>query len=88
MHGMIPVFISCKNGMVTADELYKLNTVAHRFGGEYAKKVLVTTRISDFGEQSMYLKQRAKDMNIRLLERVQDMDEAELEKKLRTVWSQ
>ena len=45
LRGVIPTFISCKNGKVTAEELYKLNTVAHRFGGQYSKKVLVATAI-------------------------------------------
>lgn len=87
MHDIVPVFISCKNGIVTADELYKLNTVAERFGGQYSKKVLVATSISDFGEQGMYLRQRAKDMNIKLIEGVQDIDDVELEKKLRNIWN-
>ena len=38
MRGTIPVFVSCKNGRVEMDELYKLDTVAERFGGSYAKK--------------------------------------------------
>ena len=87
MHDIVPVFISCKNGIVTADELYKLNTVAERFGGQYSKKVLVAPSISDFGEQGMYLRQRAKDMNIKLIEGVQDIDDVELEKKLRNLWN-
>lgn len=41
MHGMVPVFVSCKNGYIEKDELYKLNTVANRFGGKYAKKFLL-----------------------------------------------
>jgi hypothetical protein len=32
MHDVVPVFISCKNGTVTSDELYKLNTVADHYG--------------------------------------------------------
>lgn len=87
MHDIVPVFISCKNGIVTADELYKLNTVAERFGGQYSKKVLVATSISAFGDQGMYLRQRAKDMNIKLIEGVQTLDDAELEKKLKNIWN-
>ncbi len=86
MHDIVPVFVSCKNGIVKADELYKLNTVAQRFGGQYSKKVLVATSISDFGEQGEYLRQRATDMNIKLLEGVQNLDDAELEKKLKHLW--
>lgn len=86
MHDMVPVFISCKNGNVTSDELYKLNTVAERFGGQYSKKVLVATSISSLGEGGKYLRQRAKDMNIRILEDIQDLDDKELEKKLKNLW--
>ena len=87
MHDIIPVFISCKNGIVTADELYKLNTVAERFGSKYSKKILVATAISDLGEQGRYLKQRAIDMGIKPIENVQDMDDAELERKLKNLWN-
>lgn len=87
MHDIIPVFISCKNGIVTSDELYKLNTVAERFGGQYSKKVLVATSISDFGEQGKYLRQRAIDMNVKLIEGVQHLEDTELEKKLKTLWN-
>ena len=68
MHGMIPIFISCKNGDVTVNELYKLNTVAERFGGKYAKKVLVATALDSLGETGKYIRQRAQDMNIRVVE--------------------
>lgn len=86
MHGLVPVFVSCKNGYIDGDELYKLNTVADRFGGKYAKKVLVATALgnSDFSE---CLRQRAKDMNIRLVEGIQDMDDAELNRAVRSFWT-
>jgi len=86
MHNIVPVFISCKNGVVTADELYKLDTVARRFGGHYAKKVLVATAIDCMGEAGNYLRQRAKDMNIRILENVQKLDDAEFARKIRSLW--
>ncbi|MBQ3004644.1 MAG: hypothetical protein IJD88_01815 [Clostridia bacterium] len=38
MHGVIPVFVSCKSSSVDSNELYKLNTIAEKFGGPYAKK--------------------------------------------------
>ena len=88
MHGMVPVFISCKNGVVTADELYKLNTVAERFGGEHAKKILVATALDSLGEAGEYLRQRAIDMHIRVVENIQQMDDGELMKKFRSFWSQ
>ncbi len=86
MHGMVPVFISCKNGAVGADELYKLNTVAHRFGGRLAKKVLIATAISSMGEAGHYLRQRAKDMNIRLIEDFHLLDDASAADKLKNLW--
>lgn len=87
MHGTVPVFVSCKNGYFTADELYKLETVAERFGGKYAKRVLIATAVDSLGETGEYLRQRAKDMNIRLLEGVQDMDDNELTKRVKNLWS-
>ena len=48
MRENVPVFMSCKSGKLKAQEslhaLYELETVTERFGGKYAKKVLVTTR--------------------------------------------
>ena len=86
MHGLVPVFVSCKNGYIDIDELYKLNAVANRFGGKYAKRVLIATALgnNDFSE---YLRQRAKDMNIRLVEGVQGMDDIELNKVIRSLWT-
>ncbi len=86
MHGIVPVFVSCKNGIVTSEELYKLNAVAERFGGTYAKKVLVATSVGAMGEAGQYLCQRARDMGIRLIEGVQTMSDAELQRELRTLW--
>ena len=85
MHGMIPIFVSCKNGAVDMDELYKLNTVAERFGGNYSKKVLVATTL-DNSLRSEYIRMRAKDMNIRLVENIQNMNESEINKTLRLLW--
>ncbi len=87
MHDIVPVFISCKNGVVTSDELYKLNTVAERFGGQYSKKVLIATSIDQMGEGGKYLRQRAQDMNIRLLENIQDLEDEELKKKIGKLWT-
>ena len=43
MKDTIPVFISCKSGIFDTNELYKLKSVASRFGDDYAKCVLVAT---------------------------------------------
>ena len=65
MRGVIPIFISCKNGSIEEEELYKLNTVADRLGGKFAKMALVAT---DYEPASAATKQsqmqRAKDMHV------------------------
>ncbi len=95
MHGMVPVFISCKNGYVEMNELYKLNTVATRFGGKYAKKVLVATALADSGF-AQHLRQRAEDMGIRLVEGYSqnglykdftEMNDDEIKRVMRSLWS-
>ncbi|MBE6541475.1 MAG: hypothetical protein E7672_03405 [Ruminococcaceae bacterium] len=77
MRGCVPIFISCKNGDVKTDELYKLETVADKFGQEYGKKVLLSTVYFDEAAKSydgdratQTLKARAEDMNIRLISKV------------------
>lgn len=87
MKGSIPIFISCKNGWFDVNELYKLNTVAERFGNEYARTVLVTTELSQTDERAKYLRARAKDMNVRFVENPDSITEKELEKELRSLWS-
>ncbi len=44
MQGVTPILISCKNGLVDADELYKLSVVADRFGGNYCRCAVVLTK--------------------------------------------
>ena len=66
LHGNVPVFISCKSGRMDSYTslfaLYELETVARRFGGRYAKKILVTMR--ELGDA--YL-ERAKEMGIQVV---------------------
>lgn len=76
MKGLVPIFISCKNGAFDENELYKLNTVAEKFGGPFAKKVLVVTDYGNTSEEKLkYLKQRITDMKIQLIDYVNAMDE-------------
>lgn len=86
MKGLVPIFISCKNGYVDETELYKLNTVAERFGGIYAQKVLVA---SYFGKGSAeghkYFVQRAKDMKILLIENVHELSESDFSRKIKNI---
>lgn len=74
MKGLIPVFVSCKNGSVDQNELYKLHTVARRFGGPYAKMALISTYFGkDTGPAHDHFIQRAKDMHIRIIENVHEL---------------
>lgn len=86
MKDAVPVFISCKNGNFEADELYKLNTVAERFGGDYVKKVLIATELEKLGPKAHYIRARAQDMKIRLVEDVDTMSDDELERVLKSLW--
>jgi len=68
IRGMTPLFISCKNGNIGEEELYKLSTVAERFGGPYARKMLIATdldRKNYYGNQAFI--QRASDMGVYLV---------------------
>ncbi len=85
MRGLIPILVSCKNGMVNSDELYKLRTVANRFGGNYARRVLVTTYINRTARSREALRQRAREMEVELIENVHLMTNEEFEKKLRNI---
>ncbi len=86
MKDAIPVFISCKNGDFDMEELYKLNTVANRFGGRYVKKVLVAAEIDKLGSKAEHIRARAEDMGIRLLENIDEISDSELDRLLRSVW--
>ena len=84
MKGLIPYFISCKNGKFTAEELYKLYTVKEKFGTEYGKMFIVTTDFdkSDSEYNLEYLDQRAADMGIEIIKNVHLMSDAQFEKEL------
>ncbi len=85
-HDMIPVFISCKNGWVSMEELYKLSTVAQRFGGEYAKKVLVAPSLEKFGDHAKYVRKRANDMGIIVEDDIESMDDEKMRSTIATWW--
>lgn len=87
MRGMVPIFVSCKNGNVTVDELYKLYSVAYKFGGKYAKKVLIAPRIEGNANVNA-LRERCSDMQIRIIDNVEDMNEDKLQKTIKGFWSQ
>lgn len=90
MKGLLPVFISCKNGAVDENELYKLDTVASKFGGKYARRVLVATygvKSNKSTESHDYFVQRTIDMKIKLIENVHEMSEKEFIKELKNILS-
>lgn len=80
-HGLAMWFVSCKNGTVTSEELYKLSIVAHRFGGRYAKKVLV---LSQF-EPDKSFTERAAELGVSIIKNVRSMSKKALAKKLMNV---
>ena len=68
LHGTTPLFVSCKNGDVDESELYKLHTVATRFGGENARKMLIVSNLEKKNPTSARaLRQRTVDMGIYLV---------------------
>ncbi len=67
MKDFVPVFISCKNGDVRVDELYKLEAVAKRFGGKYAKKVLVAPELDKLGASGESICARAAELDIQVI---------------------
>ncbi len=83
--GGIPTFISCKNGFFDANELYKLSSVAQRFGGEYAKKVLVASSLKKLGNSAGYILERARDMDITVIDGITEMSDQELERRLANI---
>ncbi|MBQ7968401.1 MAG: DUF1887 family protein [Clostridia bacterium] len=85
MKGLVPLFISCKNGSIDDDELYKLETITNRFGGVYAKKVLIATYLGKKQKNIDYFRQRAKDMKIDLIEGVHLFSEEQLEKTIKNI---
>ncbi|MBQ7446909.1 MAG: DUF1887 family protein [Eubacterium sp.] len=69
LRGYIPTFISCKSGNVNQMALYELETVASRFGGKYAKKVLVAPQGLSYGHRL-----RAEEMGIIVKRDITDPD--------------
>lgn len=83
MRGLVPIFVSCKNGGVGDDELYKLNTVAEHFGGRYAKKILIMSDTPKSAKSMSYFLSRAEDMNITVINDVCEMSDEAIMKRLR-----
>ena len=82
MHGAVPVFVSCKLGAVPKEALYEVDSVAARFGGVYAVRALVCSRLSGSESARKAIRQRARDMGILLIEGVDGLSRAGLGRKL------
>lgn len=60
LDGFVPVIVSCKCGnQANKDAIYELETVARRFGGKYARKMLVSVK-----NMTPVDKERAAEMDI------------------------
>ncbi len=79
MWGVCPIFVSCKNGEVPADELFKLRAVTDRFGGNRSTAVL----IADKKELTPAFIERASQMKIHLIDDVYKVSWRTLASKLR-----
>ncbi len=85
MRSVVPTFISCKSGHAGSNALHELETITHRFGGNYAKKALVMATACDKSANgTSFFKERAKEMKIWVIDNVYNMsDEALLRKLIR-----
>lgn len=84
--GLLPYFISCKNGRFTSEELYKLYSVGERFGKGYCEKIIVTTDLSyALGDAKNIILQRAADMGIHIIENVHLKTDSEIAEEMKKV---
>jgi hypothetical protein len=81
MKNMIPVFVSCKNGYFDSEELFKLKSVAEKFGGKYSKKILITSNTN----YADILNKRATEMGISILTFTENTPDSSIVKKLRNI---
>ncbi len=77
-----PIFISCKNGSVDTEELFKLRAVANEFGGKYTKAVLICPELSIDHDENAEKRVRASELNIEI---IKDVKKSELSKRLSTL---
>lgn len=80
--GALPIFISCKSGDLKKEALYELDTVANKFGGVHAKKIIVATHISRNDATRDVILQRARDMHIDIISDTDIISKDEFMKKL------
>ena len=77
VRGMIPVFISCKNGSTDENELYKLSAVAEHFGAKFARKALIATDLQKNYTSLARFNDRAREMGITVIDGVHKMTAGE-----------
>lgn len=87
MKGAVPIFISCKSGTVKVEELYKLSAVADRFGGPYAKKVLLCASLDDDKRNAPVVRTRADEMGVTIIDDVDNMTVSYFRKQLCMLWN-
>lgn len=87
MKGAVPVFISCKNGDMDPEELFKLAQVAQRFGAQYAKCVLVATQLDKLGHKGQSIRARAGEMGIQIVDDLTKFPLEQCGKRLRNLWN-
>lgn len=77
VRGMIPIFLSCKNGSTDENELYKLAAVAEHFGTKFARKALIATDLQKNFSSLARFTDRAREMDITIIDGVHKMTESE-----------
>lgn len=76
--GLVSLFVSCKNGETNEEELYKMNSVATRFGGLGAKKMMIATELKITDGKSMEkFVQRAESMGIHIVANAKSLKKAD-----------
>ena len=85
MRGTTPNFISCKNGALDIDELYKLCAVRTKFGTSDSQAILVTQDLSQLGTKGDFIRSRAEDMNVVIVDEVNKKSPEELRKEFRRI---
>ncbi|MBR5868902.1 MAG: DUF1887 family protein, partial [Clostridia bacterium] len=86
VRGTVPLFISCKNGRVQPEELYKLASVVDYFGGEHGRAVLIANMLPEDGRFARSFRGRADDMGIRILDDLDERNPADLPGLLAGLW--
>lgn len=84
IRGTTPVFVSCKNGRVSSDELYKFHTVSQQFGGNEYISLLVAPHFAASDEKYANLCDRAMLYRIALLTDFSEKADAEAVEYLRS----